>query len=115
MPDTPNHEQKGVPEDGQMAERLRNLDGALKHARHSESGERRDNPSSDANAKGMALALRLASEFVAGVLAGAALGWVIDRLAGTSPWGLIVFMLFGFAAGIFNMMRASGVFKTQSK
>ena len=115
MSDTPKQRPDGAPEDGQMAERLRSLGDALKHARHQEGGESKANPSSDANAKGMALALRLASEFVAGVLAGAALGWMIDRFAGTSPWGLIVFMLFGFAAGIFNMMRASGVFKTQSK
>ena len=30
-------------------------------------------------------ALRLSSEFIAGILVGAGLGWFIDRLAGTSP------------------------------
>jgi ATP synthase protein I len=40
--------------------------------------------------------LKLSSEFIAGVAVGAGLGWVIDRLAGTSPWGLIVFLLLGF-------------------
>jgi ATP synthase protein I len=53
-------------------------------------------------------AFRLASEFVAGVLVGAALGWGIDRLAGTSPWGLIVLLLLGFVAGVFNVIRAAG-------
>jgi ATP synthase protein I len=55
-----------------------------------------------------ALALRLASEFVAGVLVGAAVGWALDRVAGTSPWGLIVFLLLGFAAGTLNVVRAAG-------
>jgi ATP synthase protein I len=55
----------------------------------------------------LAYAVRLASEFVAGVLVGAALGWGFDRLAGTSPWGLIVFLLLGFAAGVLNVVRVS--------
>ena len=54
-----------------------------------------------------AWAFRLASEFVAGVLVGAALGWGLDRVAGTSPWGLIGFLLLGFAAGVLNVVRAS--------
>jgi ATP synthase protein I len=57
---------------------------------------------------GMALAVKLSSEFIAGVLAGAGLGWVIDQLAGSSPWGLIVFLLLGFLAGVLNVMRATG-------
>ena len=44
-----------------------------------------------------------------GVLVGAGLGWLIDRLLGISPWGLIVFLLLGFAAGVFNVMRSAGV------
>jgi ATP synthase protein I len=40
---------------------------------------------------------------------GAGLGWGFDRLLGTSPWGLIVLTLLGFAAGVYNMMRAMGV------
>ena len=57
---------------------------------------------------GMTLAFRLGSEFVAGVLVGAGLGWGIDRLLGTAPWGMIVLLLLGFGAGIANMMRAAG-------
>jgi len=55
-----------------------------------------------------AQATRLASEFVAGVIVGAALGWGLDRWAGTSPWGLIGFLLLGFCAGVLNVVRASG-------
>lgn len=57
----------------------------------------------------IAYALRLSTDFVAGVLVGAALGWGIDKLAGTSPWGLIVFLLLGFAAGVLNVMRSAGL------
>ena len=52
---------------------------------------------------------RLSTELVGGVLVGAGLGWLIDRWLGSSPWGLIVFLLLGFAAGVVNVMRAAGV------
>jgi ATP synthase protein I len=57
---------------------------------------------------GYAQALRLGTEFVAGVLIGAALGWGLDRVAGTSPWGMIGFLLLGFCAGVLNVVRAAG-------
>ncbi len=59
-------------------------------------------------ATGYGQALRLSSEFIAGVAVGAGLGWIIDRLAGTSPLGLIVFLLLGFGAGVLNVMRSAG-------
>ena len=62
----------------------------------------------------MAMALRLASEFVTGVLVGAALGWLLDKWLGTSPWGLIVFLLLGFAAGVLNVLRSAGVVREQA-
>ena len=58
---------------------------------------------------GMAYALRLSSEFIAGIVVGVALGWIIDQLAGTSPWGLIVFLLLGFGAGVLNVLRSAGL------
>lgn len=58
---------------------------------------------------GMAQALKLGSEFVAGVIVGFVIGYTIDRFVGTTPWGLIIFVLLGFAAGTLNVMRATGV------
>jgi ATP synthase protein I len=39
-------------------------------------------------------------------LVGAAIGWALDKLLGITPWGLIVFLLLGFAAGVVNVVRA---------
>jgi ATP synthase protein I len=64
-------------------------------------------PAADPSA--MARGFRLSTELVAGVLVGAGLGWLLDRWLGISPWGLIVFLLLGFAAGVLNVMRAAGV------
>jgi ATP synthase protein I len=60
-------------------------------------------------ASGYAVGFRLSSEFVAGVIVGAGIGWLIDRWLGISPWGLTVFLLLGFAAGVLNVMRSAGV------
>lgn len=57
---------------------------------------------------GVSQGLRLSSEFVAGVVAGALVGWIVDRFAGSSPWGLIIFLLLGFLAGILNVLRSIG-------
>jgi len=43
------------------------------------------------------------------VVVGGAIGWGVDRLFGTSPWGLIVFVLLGFAAGILTVLRTAGL------
>ena len=56
---------------------------------------------------GMGRAFRLASEFVAAILVGLGLGWGIDYLFKTSPWGLIILLLLGFAAGVLNVVRAA--------
>ena len=63
----------------------------------------------------MAVGLRLSSELVAGVLVGALLGWGFDRFLSTSPWGLIVFLMAGFAAGVMNVMRSAGAMAKQSE
>lgn len=56
----------------------------------------------------VAQAVKLSSEFIAGVVVGALIGWFIDRFAGTSPWGLIIFLLLGFLAGTLNVLRTAG-------
>src|ERR1700685_156707 len=60
-------------------------------------------------ASGYARGFRLSSELVAGVVVGAGLGWLVDRWLGVAPWGLIVFLLLGFVAGVLNVMRSAGV------
>lgn len=58
---------------------------------------------------GYGQAFKLSSEFIAGIAVGVGLGWVIDSLLGTSPWGLIIFLLLGFAAGVLNVLRSAGM------
>jgi ATP synthase protein I len=55
------------------------------------------------------MGFRLSSELIAGVAVGALMGWGFDRLLSTSPFGLIVFVLVGFIAGVLNVIRSAGV------
>ncbi len=60
----------------------------------------------------MGKAVRLSAEFVGGPIVGAGLGWALDRALGSSPWGMIVFLMLGFVAGIFNVLRSSGFLRS---
>ncbi|MDR3465243.1 MAG: AtpZ/AtpI family protein [Xanthobacteraceae bacterium] len=96
-----------------LSARLTHLDerlSALRNERDIRSA-RQGNEKQNASAKASAMArgFRLSSELVAGVVVGAVIGWGIDRLLSTSPWGLVVFFLLGFVAGVLNLMRAAGV------
>ena len=53
------------------------------------------------------LGMRYGSEFFAGVLVGGGLGFILDLVAPTQPFGLIVGMLLGFASGTLNVVRAA--------
>jgi ATP synthase protein I len=93
-------------------------DEAALSARLQQLGERlgqhqSDRPSeidrgANADPSAFARGFRMSAEFVSGVLVGAAIGWMMDRWLGTSPFGMIVFLLLGFAAGVLNLMRAVG-------
>ncbi|ABE38069.1 AtpZ/AtpI family protein [Rhodopseudomonas pseudopalustris] len=97
---------------GSLDQRLSKIEGGRKIGTDL-SGDEQD--TAQAKASAMAIGLRLSSELVAGILGGAALGWGFDRLLSTSPWGLIVFSLLGFTAGVINVMRAAGVMAKQSE
>ena len=57
----------------------------------------------------MGRGFQLSSDLIAGVVVGALIGWGIDRLLSTSPFGMIVFLLLGFIAGVVNVIRSAGV------
>jgi ATP synthase protein I len=91
------------------------LSGRLQRLGEGLARQRAEQKSDDAgedratNASGYAKGFRLSSELVAGVVLGAGIGWLIDRWLGIAPWGLMIFLLLGFAAGVLNVMRSAGV------
>jgi ATP synthase protein I len=96
-----------------LSARLGSLDHRLSEIRDSRK-IRTDQPESgsgDGAARGSAMArgFQLSSELIAGVVVGALIGWGFDRLLSTSPFGMIVFLLLGFTAGVVNVIRSAGV------
>ena len=65
--------------------------------------------------RGMGIGFRMASEFIASVFVGAALGWGLDLLLHTKPWMLVIWLLLGFAAGIMNVVRVAKDFAAQTQ
>ena len=53
------------------------------------------------------VAWRLAVDMVAGLVVGAGMGWLLDKLFGTSPVLLVVFFFLGAGAGLRGAWRAA--------
>lgn len=96
--------------DGDLSARLRQLEARIDRKRPPAAPDPSPRPGPSTGPSPLGRAMRLSTEFVAGVLAGGLLGWGCDRLLGTKPWGLMLLLVLGFAAGIYNVMRASGFF-----
>jgi ATP synthase protein I len=106
--DARDDQEKRRADEAALSARLRGLGEQLGHRRPGGTSQpQRSQPTADAS--GYARGFRLSSELVAGVVVGALIGWAFDRLLGSSPWGMIVFLLLGFAAGVVNVVRAAGV------
>ena len=55
---------------------------------------------------GMALAGRVTTELIAGVVVGTFIGWAFDNWLDTTPTLMVVFFFLGSAAGMMNVWRA---------
>jgi ATP synthase protein I len=118
MAEGTNHSENGSrdkssSDEAALSARLGSLDQRLSEIRDSRKIEtdqsETESGDSAARASAMALGFRLSSELIAGVVVGAVIGWGFDRLLSTSPFGLIVFFLLGFVAGVVNVVRSAGV------
>lgn len=88
-----------------LDKRLKNLEHRLEERTSAVKGE--GDKSGEAR-KGYSQAVKLSSEFIAGILVGILLGYLFDTLLGTHPWGMIVFLMLGFCAAVLNVLRAIG-------
>jgi ATP synthase protein I len=100
--------ESGRPESGRDTRTIRQRLDALEGKLATVEGRRKP-PPEDQEGRGRAMgqALRLATELVAGVAIGGGIGWALDRLLGTAPLLMVVFLFLGGAAGIMNVVRTA--------
>ena len=85
--------------------RLASLDERLERARTDEairSGEARGKGEADYR-----LGNRVLAELIGGMAGGALIGWLLDRVFGTSPWLLLALLFLGIASAFRNIIRIS--------
>ena len=97
----------GDQEDRDLKARLEALSSALKDKRNDPQGAARGESEANVTRTGQAMSLgfRVLAEFVAGVIVGGFIGWQTDLWLGTTPFGLIVFLALGTAAGFWNVYK----------
>ncbi|KZL18795.1 ATP synthase protein I [Pseudovibrio axinellae] len=106
-PDENEQRKEGMKEtDSHLSERLENLGKTLDTRLEETSGK--EEPNKTSALSGLSQAWKISSEFIAAIFVGGALGWMADSWLGTKPWGMIVLLLLGFAAGILNVLREAG-------
>ncbi|MEO1730427.1 MAG: AtpZ/AtpI family protein [Pseudomonadota bacterium] len=50
---------------------------------------------------------RVLADLLGGLFGGAVIGWAIDALAGSAPWGLLIGLFLGICAAFRNIIRAA--------
>ena len=60
------------------------------------------------------IAWRMVTELVAGLGIGFGIGYGLDKLFGTTPWLMVVFIGLGFVAGVRTMMRSAQEIQRQA-
>lgn len=83
--------------------------GALKRRlEHAEEAEKvRTGTTQQGADRNYRLGNRVLAELIGGLAGGALIGWVLDRLIGTSPWLLLAFLFMGIVVAFRNIIRIS--------
>ena len=87
----------------EIKEKVASLDQRIKEAREDqEDYEEMQYGTSSEETPDEKRGKRAASEFLANVLAGALLGFVIDKYCDTAPVGMIFFIIMGYVGGVYR-------------
>ena len=67
------------------------------------------------NSSNLGNAFKISTEFVAAVVVGSTIGFILDNLFGTKPWLIIIFFIIGVIAGMLNVVRSAKVMQKNNK
>ena len=95
--------QMADPEQNDLSERIAKAQ-AERDAREAKKAKREEDMENMNSGAG--LALRYGAEMAGSVVIGLLIGFYFDKFFGTEPWGLLVWLGFGLAAGILSVIRA---------
>ena len=59
------------------------------------------------NSSNLGNAFKISTEFVAAVVVGSIIGFILDNWFDSKPWLTIIFFIVGAAAGILNVIRSA--------
>ena len=48
---------------------------------------------------------RVIADLIGGIAGGMLVGWLIDRMFGTTPWGFMIFLFLGIVVAFRNIFR----------
>jgi ATP synthase protein I len=88
-----------------MKARLEALSAALDRRQQGRIDQADVEEANQRTGRAMSLGFRVLSEFVAGIIVGALIGWQLDAWFGTKPVLLIIMTMLGTAAGFWNVYR----------
>ena len=66
-----------------------------------------DNENRNSNTTYIGSAFKISTEFVATVVVGSIIGFILDDWFDTKPWLIILFFIIGVSAGILNVIRSA--------
>ena len=67
------------------------------------------------NSSNLGSAFKISTEFVAAVVVGSIIGFILDNLFGTKPWLIIIFFIIGVIAGMLNVIRSAKLMQRNNK
>ena len=83
---------------------LKALENRIDAVKKSQSGEK---PHQEEHYSQAQIGWRMVTELVAGMVVGFGIGYGLDLVLGTTPTLMVLFIMFGFAAGVQTMMRTA--------
>lgn len=94
-----------APGDDDASQRLKDLSSRVRAARSEAGLDPAPRPQRGSAAGPMGLGFRIAVEMVVSTAVGCGLGYGADVWLDSAPWGMVVGLGFGFAAGIMTIYR----------
>lgn len=94
-----------APGDNDVPQELKDLSSRVRAARTEAGLDPRDMPARGGMHDRMGLGVRVAIELVVSTAVGAGVGYGFDAWLGSWPWGMVIGLGFGFAAGVTTIYR----------